>query len=400
VLRRSIQLWLVALVTVTSGCTTRGVALTTTTRSVTTSRASTTTTPRPVPARRLPDGQPVPARDLLALQMFPAADGVGIAAASAAGTPMADYLVTTSDGGERWNVKALVPFVTAVTLSDELSIAMLSVTTGWMADLNSGQVMYTGTRGDAWRSLRTRKGTNALSLQGGVLWVVASACASSCGAFLDSYRPGQVKPLYSRAIPNLVPTATPFRPPAEFLDRVSAGAGVLAEATEGGGYSALLLAGQDGRTWRRLSDPCARLVPAGLAIVGAHLWVLYCQLDGGMHQGDTAAYQSTDSGATWQLVAEGSVPLSRTSPNFGGLGDTMANSLAASSDGRVLWLLSSVDGVRYSLDAGRNWQGAAFQTGGEYATIALGPGAQAWLPVYGTGLYHTDDGVHWTMALA
>ena len=92
-------------------------------------------------------------------------------------------------------------------------------------------------------------------------------------------------------------------------------------------------------------------MPDGLVAPSRTHWYLYCQLDGGMNQGRTALFATTDRGTNWTLIAEGSPE----GPNRGTSGAEMVLDLTISGNGRVLWLLGAVDGVASSTDGGRSW---------------------------------------------
>jgi photosystem II stability/assembly factor-like uncharacterized protein len=119
--------------------------------------------------------------------------------------------------------------------------------------------------------------------------------------------------------------------------------------------------------------------------------MLYCQLDGGMNQGVTRLYATSDGGHTWAERAGAE----EQGDTVGTLGDTMASDLTISGNGRILWLLGSVGGIKISTDEGRHWRTAEIQTGGAYETLATAESTDAWLPLPGDGLYATADGTSW-----
>ncbi len=131
-------------------------------------------------------------------------------------------------------------------------------------------------------------------------------------------------------------------------------------------------------------------MPTGLVASTAH-WYLYCQLDGGMNQGRTVLYATTDQGSNWTLAAEGSPE----GPDRGKIGPEMAFDLTISGNGHVLWLLGTVGGIESSIDGGSDWTVASIATGGYGTRLATAGPTSAWLPLPGYGLYRTTSGTTW-----
>ena len=111
-----------------------------------------------------------------------------------------------------------------------------------------------------------------------------------------------------------------------------------------------------------------------------------------MNQRATRLYTTSDQGAIWTLTAEGNIE----GPTLGSIGDGMAGDLTVSGDGRVLWLLGSVEGISSSTDGGLDWTTAPIQTGGYDTDLAAAGPTGAWLPLPGIGLYHTTNGTTWS----
>ena len=125
---------------------------------------------------------------------------------------------------------------------------------------------------------------------------------------------------------------------ARLLVRFGPRSAVFAEGSEGS-PSSLLFTGDDGLHWTVLTDPCDGTSPTGLVAPTSTKWDLYCQLSGGMNQGRTRLYASTDRGETWMLVAEGSVESGASGP----IGETPGHRLTHAWFGRpatTAWRLS------------------------------------------------------------
>ena len=113
--------------------------------------------------------------------------------------------------------------------------------------------------------------------------------------------------------------------------------------------------------------------------------------DGGMNQGIVQLYQTTDAGAAWTLLssANGNRAI------VGTLGDGINHSLTASADDSRLWV-TGIWGVRSSADGGRTWLYQANGMGdASFATVIPSGGTSAAVPIPGTGLWRTTDGLHW-----
>ena len=172
--------------------------------------------------------------------------------------------------------------------------------------------------------------------------------------------------------------------------RPSAPASAVVEEGSEGSPSSLLLTSDSGENWKVLSNPCEGLIPAGLvAITSAH-WGLYCVLDGGMEQGRTRLYTTSDKGKTWVLIAEGNVE----GPNRGNIGAEMAFDLTLSGNGRVLWLLGVAGGAQQTDGAAT---GHVPDSEGQLRHQACRRRThQCLAPLPGYGLYRTTNGTTWT----
>ena len=117
-----------------------------------------------------------------------------------------------------------------------------------------------------------------------------------------------------------------------------------------GGAATLFLTTDGGRSWSGVSGPASAtqisisgdqvwvLAANGFAAAADGRWLLDCQLDGGMNQGDVELYASTDGGRHWTLTAAGRVQ----GPDVGLISDTMTGPLVASGDGTLPWRAGNV----------------------------------------------------------
>jgi len=237
-----------------------------------------------------------------------------------------------------------------------------------------------------------------MSLEGQSLWIISDFCPATtpnglCSSRLLTYQPGQLSPTSDLPIPpegEVAGGSSARTREATLLDRLGLSRAVVEEGSDGSPTS-LLATSDSGRHWTALADPCGRITPTGLVAPRTSLWILYCQLDGGMHQGWNRLYTTDNQGTSWTLVAEGTVQ----GPQVGNIGPVVASDLTLSGNGRILWLLGSVFGVLSSTDGGFDWSGARVETGGYHSQVVAAGATSAWLPLPGTGLYRTSNGAIW-----
>jgi len=355
----------------------------------------------------------IAASNVINLQMFTSRTGVAVAfsplpplckRSCTAGVPARyrDYLAATSNGGRTWRVTGEFPANFKPGSTYALQLAFRSTDEGYVQSTEPAETLFTDDAGRTWSLLRTPGWPTALSLAGPSLWIVSEFCPASllppdglCQSRLLTYPLGHLTPASETPIPTAGTRAAEgsnaSTRAATLFDRLGPASAVVEEGSEGS-PSSLLLTSDSGENWEVLSNPCEGLIPAGLvAITSAH-WDLYCVLDGGMEQGRTRLYTTSDKGKTWVLIAEGNVE----GLNRGNIGAEMAFDLTLSGNGRVLWLLGVAGGVSSSTDGGRDWTRAGIPTGGYGTRLAVAGPTSAWLPLPGYRLYRTTNGTTWT----
>ncbi len=358
------------------------------------------------------DRMTIAPEDVLALQMVTPSDGVAVAfwpspvvhggdCCNGAPAHHRDYLVVTGDGGARWRVTGELPVGVNPSQSYGIQMAFGTIAEGYVESTETNAIVFTADAGRTWSLLHPPGQATSISLRGSVLWVVSNLCRASttppslCPSRLLTYISGHLAPASDLPIPTEGIVASrgvsgPFRA-ASLLDRLGPSSAVVEEGSEGS-PSSLLFTSDSGQQWTVLDDPCEGLVPTGLVAPTPTSWDLYCQLDGGMNQGETRFYTTSDQGKTWALTASAN----EQGNTLGSMGDVMADDLTLSSDGHVLWLLGSVGGIKSSTDGGSDWTNALVQTGGYPAELAVAGRTSAWLPLPGIGLYHTINGTSWS----
>ena len=165
-----------------------------------------------------------------------------------------------------------------------------------------------------------------------------------------------------------------------------------------------------GASWVQRAAPCAG--PFGLgAEVGASstndLWLL-CGSQATAGSQSKQLFRSTDGGLSWKLLAQATGL--GTPPSSDGSGLPLAGyvapftvghrNLAIANDTHA-WLYPSRANLYVTSDGGLHWAlvsdlaAAGFDSGGQ-GNVTFVDATHGWICAYGVGLWHTDDGVHWS----
>jgi photosystem II stability/assembly factor-like uncharacterized protein len=351
------------------------------------------TTPKPVPPPPLlAMDAPLLPKTVVAMAMFTTTSGVAVAHVPTGYQPGGRlYRVRTIDGGRQWRVSGSLPAWVTGTQTCQGAIGFTSPTTGYVGDFNSNRTVFTRDGGRTWSRVKIAGLITGLTLVGHSLWVTTDRCTTSpCHADLVTLGVGQLTPGTVEPIP-ASGSSSGLADDETLLNRPVPAEGFFTEAGEG-----LIETVDAGLTWSPVDDPCqGRLGVAGLVSPTPESWILYCSVDMGMHQGENQVWVTTDDGDHWSLIAEGTSTASGSS--IGDIGGEAFGGLAMSGNGQVLWLLSTVGGLSYSIDGGTHWWHAGLDSEGYFErVVTVGSTTEAWLPVPGIGLYRTLNGETWT----
>lgn len=285
----------------------------------------------------------------------------------------------------------------------QLSMEFASVTEGYVNLGGTTDTGFTDNGGRTWSVVKVPSQPTDLSIADGSLWITATHCplnssdTSLCPTELARYAVAARSPSVVSVIPvegpvlsesvnaNFAQTTLWIRHGEE---------GLVTEGSTDGLHTSILGTVDAGHHWTVISDPCTELEVAGLVQLSASHFALYCNLDGGMHQGMNQLWTTTDNGQVWALTAQGSEE--DPSQDVGNIGDGMMGDLTASGNGSILWTLGDVDGLSYSTKGGSIWGGAPLVTDGYPGQIVTVGATEAWLPLPGLGLYRTLNGTQWT----
>lgn len=359
--------------------------------------STSSTAPPPTKGGRIP--VTMPSADVVVLQMFTPSSGVAVGSTSATHGP--EYLLGTSDGGDTWQVTGVLPAyaIPHQLVGFEMTLAFTGPGEGYFED-DSGIpsiTIFTDDAGRTWSRVVTHGQPSAMSLAGSGLWIVSNFCPdqtsiSGCSSRLLTYKFGGLAPTAELPVPimGVTPSKLGGDDETTLIERLGPHSAVLEEGQLS--PTSLVITSDDGESWHALDNPCGGLIPSGLVNSSSTNWSLFCELDGGMNQGTTALYTSTDAGQNWVLRAEAN---EEDGAVIGSIGDGMREDMTLSGNGQFIWTIGQVYGVEFSRDGGRDWTTAAIQTGGDFSNLASAGSSDAWLPVPWNGLYRTTNGTTW-----
>jgi hypothetical protein len=174
----------------------------------------------------------------------------------------------------------------------------------------------------------------------------------------------------------------------------------------------LVYTGDAGQTWSTRPVPCAGPFGLGAEIAASgtdDLWFLCgSQASGGDQSKEL--YRSSDGGFTWALSASatglGTPPPPASAPSTLPLGGYIApfsighKNLAVLSPSTA-WLYPTRSSLLKTVSGGRSWSTvpdlvAAGFGAGSPGNVTFISATQGWICAYGVGLWHTNDGVHWS----
>lgn len=266
------------------------------------------------------------------------------------------YLVQTHDLGDSWSVRAALPvppFVGTYGWGNAPTIDFLNAKVGYLS-LFDGPLWVSDDGGLVWTRVATPGIAPTFAVAGDRIAVVSAVChratpvyPSRCPSKLSLYFLGAATPYFTASLP--VAGAGPWR--AGYALAMLSSSTVLVVQGRGTPRSSLLETNNAGANWRRVRNPCAQLNINQLLIERGGRWLLSCFQDGGMNQGTTELWDSSDGGRVWRELAHAS----EQGLNRGGIGD-VSNTLYDGDRGLLFAALGgAAGGVKYSTDGGTKW---------------------------------------------
>jgi photosystem II stability/assembly factor-like uncharacterized protein len=331
-------------------------------------------------------------------------DSVGYAVASPSNTGRGwFYLVKTTNIGNSWNVEHVLPLASFVGMYGanlNPDIRFVSSKIGYTS-VQNGPLYVTDDAGQSWSKMPTPGIWPTFVVSGDVVSVVSDVCHGSvpaygplkCPSELTQFPLGGARPMRTELIP-VLGRAGEWRA-ATALASTSPQSIVVSEGGSEGSTSSLLSSTNGGSSWKSLSDPCEGLRVDQLIAAKHHKWLLYCFLDGGMNQGNSALWASSDQGNSWTAVAHANEM--SESPNS--IRD-VANTIYSNNRGSVLYgaLGGAAGGLEISTDGGVKWTPTSIPTnlyGGSPEYMSMFGETSAIFGIESGPQYRTLNGKRW-----
>jgi photosystem II stability/assembly factor-like uncharacterized protein len=337
------------------------------------------------------------------IDMLSSALGYAVASGSGKG-PALYYLVRTTNVGNSWTVLGALPLAafTAASANGRWtvpSIHFVNAKVGYVS-VTDGPLFVTDDGGTTWSKVKTPGIWPTYEISANTMFVASDVCTANlpaygplqCPSYLSQYRVGTTTPTKISIIPGV--GVGKWRA-AVVLDALSSTTAVVVEGGTEGSRSSLLATDNGGASWRQLSDPCEGLMVDQLLTHDPGRWLLYCYMGGGMNQGSSELWRSSDGGHSWSIVAkstEGGI-------NIGGIGD-VSNMLYFNNEGTIYGALGgAAGGLEYSSDLGAHWTRTNITTniyGGAPEYVSVFDAAGAIFGIEDGPQYRTSNGTKWS----
>jgi photosystem II stability/assembly factor-like uncharacterized protein len=339
------------------------------------------------------------------IDMLSSALGYAVASASASGKGKARfYLVRTTNVGNSWTVLGVLPFAAFKAAAANgrwtvPSIHFVNPKVGYLS-VTDGPLFVTDDGATTWSRVKTPGIWPTYEISANTMFVASDVCTGKipaygplqCPSYLSQYRVGTTTPTQTSIIPGV--GVGKWRA-AVVLDAPSSSTAVVVEGGTEGSQSSLLATDNAGASWRQLSNPCEGLMVDQLLTGAPDRWLLYCYMGGGMNQGSSELWRSSDGGGSWSIVAkstEGGI-------NIGGIGD-VSNMLYLNNEGTIYGAMGgAAGGLEYSTDLGAQWKRVAITTniyGGASEYMSVFDAAGAIFGIQDGPQYRTSSGTKWS----
>jgi photosystem II stability/assembly factor-like uncharacterized protein len=365
----------------------------------------------------LTGGVAVPTAALVDVTFVDAQDGYGIALHRSK-----LVLASTSDGGSTWRVvapKFPAGFLQGAGFAGQMEFSSAQHGYLWGGNLLSAKgdspLWVTNNGGRTWQRAALGPLVYDVSAIGDNVWAMAGTCRadtlpSICAVTVDiSTDGGTVWQAESEPAPLQSPaTMAPYE-----LARISLQHAYVLAPSAGPSPFVLLFSADAGATWITRPVPCPTPFSLGAELAASSSEDLWLICGGQATSGDQLKelYRSDDGGQTWNLA-------SSATGFFGGAPDTTLSTAPLSASGYVApfsighktlavvsptqaWLFPSRGNLLMTTDGGYEWKAVpdlksvGLNDGGA-GNVTFISDTQGWVCAYGIGLWHTDDGIHWS----
>ncbi len=315
------------------------------------------------------------------------------------------YLVQTTNLGDSWKVHGILPapsYVGSYGFGVSPEIDFVNEMIGYTSS-QDGSIYVTHNGGTSWSKMSIPGIWPTFVIAGDTISVVSDVCRGAAPAFgplecpseLSQFHIGTTKPIRTTPIPALG-QAGKWRGATAMASSTPESV-VIAEGGREGTDSSLLSTSNAGETWNLLGDPCEGLNVNELLTSNPHRWLLYCFLDGGMNQGSSELWASTNGGESWSSVARANEV---QGDDVGHIGD-VDNTIYANGRGSILYgaLGGAAGGLEYSTDGGARWILSPIRAnlyGGSPEYVSTFGSTGAVFGILSGPQYRTLNGISWT----
>lgn len=319
-------------------------------------------------------------------------------------------LASTVDGGQSWTVvTAKLPLSDFGSSSAQLEFTdpLHGYLWGASAGTSQPQTLWTtADGGTTWREAPLSTVSEVSAIEGNV-WALSQACepgATICQVMVDESTDFGVHWQQQTVGPIAAGGSV------ELARITKSSAYVLLEGAPAPApfYASIEYTSDSGSTWSSRAVPCGPDFQFGTELAASgtdDLW-LVCGGQGAAGSQYKQLFRSSDGGSTWGLAAQTSAPALLPSVGTLPLGGYVAPYAIGHKTLEVLspqlaWLQPYRNDVVTSTDGGGTWspvtdlQVAGFGTGAP-GNLTFISATQGWVCELGVGLWHTDDGLHWS----
>jgi photosystem II stability/assembly factor-like uncharacterized protein len=309
------------------------------------------------------------------------------------------YLVISTDGAKSWRVAGalpVAPFVGQEYLGIDLTLNFLTSSLGYVQE-SSGPIYVTVDAGETWSLVITPGISPTMVASASRVVITSDLCHGKipyygplkCPSELSTYALGATHATSTYPIPSASGVG-PWRAAITLAAPSTTSAVVAENDTQPDGPPGVLATVDAGKSWRQVDNPCPQLLLQQILVTRGR-WLAYCYLGGGMDQGTSGLWSSTNTGTSW-------TPVNRANEggNYrGDIGDIDQTIYAGTS--RLYSALGGAGGgFTYSDNGGQHWTPLHLPTyfGGGTEFVSTFAASGVVLGEVGGPIYEAIDGTH------
>lgn len=309
------------------------------------------------------------------------------------------YLVISTDGAKTWRVVGalpVAPFEGQGYPGLEVTLNFVTASVGYVQE-SGGPIYVTVDAGVTWSLVITPGISPTMAVNSSRVVVTSDLCHGKipyygplkCPSDLSTYALGATHATSTYAI-HVASGVGPWRAAITLVAPSTSSAVVAENDTQPGGPVGVLVTVNSGESWRQIDNPCPQLLLQQILVVRGR-WLAYCFLGGGMSQGTSGLWSSTNTGTSW-------TPVNRANEGHnyrGDIGD-IDQTLYAGATRLYSALGGAAGGFSFSDNGGQHWTPLHFPTylgGGEEFVSTFGASGVV-LGDVGGPMYVAIDGTH------